>query len=32
MATNFSFAVVDGTQKDYESPWLIEKIITLLKQ
>lgn len=33
MADNFSFAVVYGLDgKNYESPWLIEKIIALLKR
>lgn len=33
MADNFAFTVVDGLNgRHYESPWLIEKIIALLKQ
>jgi hypothetical protein len=33
MADNFSFAVVLGLDgMNYESPWLIEKIIALLKR
>lgn len=32
MADNFSFAVVPNPDKTYKSPWLIEKIIDLLRQ